>query len=59
MKVCKLCHREYEDDLLPEIKPAEKLGDIFLDRGDENNTEYICPDCKEKTGILMLLGLGL
>lgn len=59
MKVCKLCHREFEDDLPPETNPAEELGHLFLERGDENNTEDICPDCREKEGILVLIGLGL
>ncbi|MGB5218262.1 MAG: hypothetical protein WBN66_08175 [Smithella sp.] len=58
MKICKLCQREFEDDLSLEVSPAEEVGDLFLEScaNDENND--ICPECKENEGMLILLGFN-
>lgn len=57
-KICDQCLREYfEDD--DAISPADELGRIFLKRiEDTRSTKNICPECREKLGILFLLGFG-
>jgi len=56
MKICKLCQRVFEDDLAREDNPAEAIGDLFLESGNETEANEICPDCKENAGVLTLLG---
>lgn len=58
MKICKLCQKVFEDDLAREENPAEAIGTLFLENGTEVEANEICPECKEDTGILMLLGFG-
>ncbi len=65
MRVCKKCHQKFEDMPVPEAEstPAEVLGDIFLDAVDgeksgDRDTNDLCPACREKLGILNILGFG-
>lgn len=48
----------FEDDLAREKNPAEDIGNLFLESGNETEASEICPECKEDAGILMLLGFG-
>ena len=56
MKICKLCQKVFEDDLAREENPAEVIGNLFLENGNEAEASAICSDCKEDAGILTLLG---
>jgi hypothetical protein len=56
MKICKLCQKVFEDDLAREENPAEVIGNLFLENGNEAEASEICSDCKEDAGILTLLG---
>ena len=58
MKICKLCQKVFEDDSARGENPAEAIGNLFLESGDETDASEICPECKENAGILMLLGFG-
>lgn len=58
MKVCKLCLREFEDLLPVDCSPAQELGELFLDDVDAQGWKELCPDCREETGVLNLLGFG-
>lgn len=56
MKICKLCQKVFEDDSAREENPAEAIGNLFLESGNETEASEICPECKEDAGILTLLG---
>ncbi|MEN6468267.1 MAG: hypothetical protein ABFD45_04885 [Smithella sp.] len=56
MKICKLCQKVFENDSAREKNPAEDIGNLFLESGNETEASEICPDCKEDAGILTLLG---
>ena len=65
MKTCQNCFQEFEDAPDSEVAstPAEVLGEIFLEAvgGDEpgvQDARQLCPTCKEKLGIVNLLGFG-
>lgn len=65
MKICQNCFQEFEDLPYPEAasNPAEVLGEIFLDAvGGDNpsaqDASQLCPACREKLGIVNLLGFG-
>jgi len=57
MKPCKRCFREFEVDVV-DVNPATELADIFLrDIGVEDIND-LCPQCREKLGVMDLLGFG-
>ena len=56
MKICKLCQKAFEDDSDRAENPAEAIGNLFLESGNEAEASEICPDCKGNAGILTLLG---
>lgn len=63
MRICENCFQEFDDAPEPEATPAEVLGEIFLEavRGDDPgapDTRCLCPACREKLGIVNLLGFG-
>lgn len=65
MKTCQNCFQEFEDAPYPGvgITPAGVLGEIFLGSvGDDDpgaqDARPLCPACKEKLGIVNLLGFG-
>jgi hypothetical protein len=58
---CKRCFREFEESEVDvvDISPATELADIFLlDIGVEDIND-LCPQCREKLGVMDLIGLGL
>ena len=56
-KICDQCCREYYDEDDP-LSPADELGRIFLETMQERDTVSLCPECREKLGIVFLLGFG-
>jgi len=66
MKICQNCFQEFEDMTEAATIPAEVLGEIFLEAVGCDNPEAIgvqdarrfCPSCREKLGIVNLLGFG-
>ena len=64
MKVCQNCFQEFEDEAVTTTSPVEVLGEIFLDavgrvKPDVQDARQLCPACREKLGIVNLLGFGL
>jgi len=61
MRTCKRCFREFDEsevDVL-DVNPATELADImFQDIGVEDIND-LCPQCREETGVVDLLGFGL
>jgi hypothetical protein len=57
VKICKYCFKEYDDEDDP-ATPLEELGRIASDALEDQDAAKICPDCKEKLGILFFLGFG-
>lgn len=63
MKICQNCFQEFDDESEAAASPAEVLGEIFLEGvgGNEpgtHDTRQLCSACKEKLGIVNLLGFG-
>lgn len=65
MKICQNCFQEFDDAPYPgvAITPAGVLGEIFLEGvgGDDpraQDARQLCPVCKDKVGIVNLLGFG-
>lgn len=58
MKICRVCHREFDEEAIQDYSPAEELADILLPSLGIESIDNICPDCREEVGILGLLGLG-
>ncbi len=58
MKICRVCHREFDEEAIRDYSPAEELVDILLPSLGIESVDDICPDCREELGILGLLGLG-
>jgi len=61
MKICPKCLQEFEEEPGHDANPAEVLGDIFLDAVDgeksgAGDTHDLCPACREKLGIINILG---
>jgi hypothetical protein len=57
------CFQEFDDEYEPAATPAEVLGGIFLEAvGGDNpgvqDTRQLCTACREKLGIVNLLGFG-
>ncbi len=63
MKICQNCFQEFEAESEGAATPAEVLGEIFLeavgaDNPDARDASRLCPACREKLGIVNLLGFG-
>jgi len=63
MKICQNCFQEFEDKMVATVSPVEVLGEIFLETMGDNNPgiqdgRNRCPVCREKLGIVNLLGFG-
>jgi len=63
MKICQNCFQKFEDAPEPKATPVEVLGEIFLEAvGGDNpgarDAGCLCPPCREKLGIVNLLGFG-
>lgn len=63
MKICQNCFQEFDDEYEPAATPAEVLGEIGLKAvgGDEpgvGDAHQLCSACREKLGIVNLLGFG-
>ena len=70
MKTCKRCLREFdeEDVLGADVSPATELGSYMDSRfhgNDRGETDIgvedindLCPECREESGVMNLLGFG-
>lgn len=58
MKTCGRCLREYDDGISVHENPARELGELFLEATDPEGENDLCADCREETGISILLGFG-
>ena len=58
MKRCPRCLQLFETLEVSEVSPLEELADMFLISTSNANPEDICPECKEKLGMMGLLGFG-
>ncbi len=63
LKICQNCFQEFEDTPEPANTPVEVLVEIFLEGvGDDDpgaqDARQLCSACKEKVGIVNLLGFG-
>jgi len=63
MKICQNCFQEFEDEVVTTASPVEVLGEIFLETMGGNNPgiqdgRNLCHACREKLGIVNLLGFG-
>jgi hypothetical protein len=56
MKRCKKCFREFDDTDSLDYTPARDLGDIFISHIGDVDVRDICPECREKLGVINLLG---
>jgi hypothetical protein len=57
MKVCKRCFREFDETADAfDASPAEELGGLFITCMGKDETQHICPECKEELGMMNLLG---
>jgi len=60
MRTCKRCFREFDEsevDVL-DVSPATELADIFLQDTGVEDVNDLCPQCREETGVMNLLGFG-
>jgi hypothetical protein len=63
MRICQNCFQEFEDEAGATASPAEALGEIFMasvggDDSGTQDTQDFCPACREKLGIVNILGFG-
>ena len=65
LKSCQNCFQEFEDTPYAEATstPVGFLGEIFLDavgriKPDVRDAHQLCPACREKLGIVNILGFG-
>jgi transposase len=58
MKTCPNCGHLLVDDGLPVSSPAEELADILIESTGTDRLSDLCPTCREKVGIVNLLGFG-
>lgn len=58
MKTCAYCGLLFEDIEIQENNPFQKIGKLFYMANNQIDSEGICPQCKEKLGILNILGFG-
>lgn len=58
MKICRVCHRKFDEEAIQDYSPAGELADILLSSLGVESVDDICPDCREELGVLGLLGLG-
>ena len=61
--ICKNCFQEFEDVPVPEASPMEVLREIFLEAvgGSDPGVQdvgHFCPTCREKLGIVNILGFS-
>ncbi len=57
VKFCRECLRPFDDHQEQDYDPARQLGDIFLNSTGIANNDELCPECREKLGMINLLGL--
>jgi hypothetical protein len=57
MKVCSGCLKPFDEWQDKDCDPARELEDIFLKSIDSVNDDDLCPECREKMGMLNLMGL--
>jgi len=56
MKLCKRCFREFDENEIAEYSPARELGDIFISAVGDEDIEDLCPECRERLGIMNIMG---
>jgi len=60
VKTCKRCFRGFEEPKVDvvDVSPATELADIMLRDIDVEDINDLCPQCREETGVMDLLGFG-
>ena len=58
MKTCKRCFREFEEEDVLDTTPATELADIMLQDVGIEDINDLCPECREESGVMNLLGFG-
>lgn len=58
MKICSYCGLPFEDNEIQETNLVQNMGELFYSSGNQIDSEEICLQCKEKLGILNILGFG-
>ena len=58
MKICRDCLLQFDDDQEQDYDPARELGDIFLKSAGSASFKDLCPECREKLGMMNLLGFS-
>jgi len=60
VKTCKRCFRGFEEPEVDvvDVSPATELADIMLRDIDVEDINDLCPQCREETGVMDLLGFG-
>ena len=60
MQTCKRCFREFEESEIGvvDVNPATELADILLQDIGIEDINDLCPECREESGVMNLLGFG-
>ena len=58
MKTCKLCFREFDEETVLHGSPPAELADVFLEGMEMEEINDLCPECREESGVINLLGFG-
>jgi len=56
MKICSKCFGEFNEREDTGNNPVVELGDIFFEFTTEDNSDDLCPQCREELGMLNLVG---
>jgi len=55
-RTCTECLKEFSDTREIPTSPFEELGDIFVEKSSRGQMD-LCPDCREKYGMMFLMGV--
>ncbi len=58
MKICSKCFRTFDWQEDEHHNQVADIGDIFLSQNKVADDIAICPECREKIGMLKLMGFG-
>lgn len=58
MRLCKRCFKKFDENDNIGINPPKELGNLFLKSIGINDTDDLCPECKERLGIINILGFN-
>lgn len=56
VRICRDCLRPFEEYQNQDYDPARELGDIFLKSTGIAGNDDLCPECRDKLGMLNLMG---